>query len=523
MLTNWKINWLGLVTKSGMAVLVLLVLAACATNPVTGKNELSFISESQELAIGAQQYAPVRQSQGGDYRVDPQVQAYVDAVGQRLAAVSDRKLPYQFTVLNNSVPNAWALPGGKIAINRGLLVELTSEAELAAVLGHEIVHAAAKHGAQGMQRGMLLQGAIMATAIASQNSEYSNLAQLGASVGAQLVNQKYGRDAERESDQYGMLYMSRAGYDPLGAVKLQETFVKLSEGRNQDWLSGLFVSHPASQERLANNKEYAATLPAGGELGESRYQQNIHHLIKTKPAYQAYDDARKALQEGDTVQANTLLQKAISIEPKEGHFYSLQGDMLQRDKNYQAALRSYDQAIRLNEHFFYYFLKRGLVYDQLNDRAAAKSDLQRSIELLPSTDAYYVLGNIARAENQSNLAKEYYAKAAQNASEVGRAAFGELVELDLADNPAKYLRLRHGVNASARVMLEIGNPTPRDITGIVVALQYPASNGSTRQVNKALRGSLKAGQSTAVTLDIAIDPKRVSQLRSVIVAARVVN
>ena len=138
-----------------------LVLAACTINPVTGDRELALISAADEVAIGEQQYAPSQQMQGGDYTLDPQLTAYVAEVGQSLAAVSDRALPYEFVVLNSSVPNAWALPGGKIAVNRGLLVELQSEAELAAVLGHEIVHAAARHGALAMQRGMLLQGALL--------------------------------------------------------------------------------------------------------------------------------------------------------------------------------------------------------------------------------------------------------------------------------------------------------------------------------------------------------------------------
>src|SRR5690606_10441616 len=154
--------------------------------------------------------------------------------------VSDRKLPYEFVVLNNSVPNAWALPGGKIAVNRGLLTHLESESELAAVLGHEIVHAAAGHSANQMERGMLLQGLVLGTAIASSDSDYGQLFVMGANVGAQLVNLKYGRDAELEADHYGMVYMSRAGYDPEGAVKLQKTFVKLNEERRSDWLTGLF-------------------------------------------------------------------------------------------------------------------------------------------------------------------------------------------------------------------------------------------------------------------------------------------
>ena len=216
-------------------LLALLALAGCATNPVTGETELAIVPTSQQIAIGRQQYEPSQQMQGGAYTIDPALTQYVTDVGNRLAAVSDLDLPYEFEVLNSSVPNAWALPGGKIAINRGLLTELDSEAELAAVLGHEIVHAAAGHGAQAMTRGMIIQGALLATAVAvsaSDYANYSNLAIGAASVGAQLVTQKYGRDAERESDRYGMVYMQRAGYDPSAAVDLQETFVRLSQGRS---------------------------------------------------------------------------------------------------------------------------------------------------------------------------------------------------------------------------------------------------------------------------------------------------
>ena len=113
---------------------MLLCLAGCAVNPVTGKNELALVSESSEISIGTKQYLPSRQMQGGDYNTVPEIATYVKRVGQKLAAVSDRQLPYEFNVINDSTPNAWALPGGKIVINRGLLVELNSEAELAAPL-----------------------------------------------------------------------------------------------------------------------------------------------------------------------------------------------------------------------------------------------------------------------------------------------------------------------------------------------------------------------------------------------------
>jgi predicted Zn-dependent protease len=236
---------------------LLLTLSACGTNPVTGKREIQFVSEAQELQIGEQHYAPTRQSEGGDFKMVPELTTYVSEVGQKLAVVADRKLPYEFVVLNSSVPNAWALPGGKIAINRGLLTELRSEAELAAVLGHEIVHAAARHGAKAQERGTLLQaGLAVATIGAAVGGADQNVAGLliqGAGLGAQLVQTKYGRDQELEADLYGMRYMKGAGYDPWGAVTLQEAFVRLSSetgAKPQGFIEGLFASHPPSQERV---------------------------------------------------------------------------------------------------------------------------------------------------------------------------------------------------------------------------------------------------------------------------------
>ena len=188
----------------------LSLLLGCAVNPVTGKNELSLISPQQEIALGKKNYQPSRQSQGGDYYIDDQLQAYVAGVGKKIAAVSDRPdLPYEFKVLNNSVPNAWALPGGKIAINRGLLSYLEDESQLAAVLAHEIVHAAARHGAKTIERGTILQGALTAASISLEKNQTrnGNMVMEGANLGAQLISQGYSRSAELEADYFGILYI----------------------------------------------------------------------------------------------------------------------------------------------------------------------------------------------------------------------------------------------------------------------------------------------------------------------------
>ena len=479
-------------------------LSGCAVNPVTGKTELSLVSENWEIQVGENNYAPSRQSQGGDYLLDPELTSYVKGVGQRLAAVSDRPLPYDFEIINSSVPNAWALPGGKIAINRGLLTELGSEAELAAVLGHEIVHSAARHGAKGYQRGMLLQGAVMAAALSSRDSKYGQFAVLGASVAAQLINQKYGRSAELESDLYGTRYMSEAGYDPDAAVDLQETFVRLSGGRNPGFLEGLFASHPPSMERVEKNRETAASLPDGGEIGRERYQQKMATLIKQKPAYEAYDKGRKALSEDKAEEAESLAKEAIKLEPRESYFYGLLGDIDMSEKRYAKAVDHFSDAQARNDQFFYYPLQRGIARKELGLLDTAEADLQASINLLPTGNAFMALGEIAESQGDINKAKDYYAKAGGSGGAAGQAAQDALVRLDLPTAPGKYLRLADGLDADGQVIVELANPTRQTVGNIQLVIDYLDNRGRARQLVRPLRGSLPPGK--AQRIEIGLGP-----------------
>ncbi len=167
---------------------VSFVLSGCSVNPVTGEKNfiLPNLDENWEREVGQQMYAPMRQSQGGDYILEPELTDYVESVGNRLAAQAKRDLPYEFHILNDSVPNAWALPGGKIVVNRGLLTELNSEAELAAVLGHEIVHADAAHGARQQSKGMLTQVGMVAAMIFGSSMADSEMGQQVAMIVPQL-------------------------------------------------------------------------------------------------------------------------------------------------------------------------------------------------------------------------------------------------------------------------------------------------------------------------------------------------
>ena len=474
--------------------LALGALAGCAVNPVTGKRELTLVSEAQEIQLGNENYAYMQQAGGGEYDVDPELTAYVQGIGKRLAAVSDRPLPYEFVVLNSSVPNAWALPGGKIAINRGLLTELDSEAELAAVLGHEIVHAAARHSARQMERGMLLQAAVLGTAIMSSDSDYANLAVGGASVGAQLISQSYGRSAELEADYYGMQYMSRAGYDPQGAVSLQQTFLRLSEGRRTDWLSGLFASHPPSQERVDANTRTAASLPPGGETGEARLHAAMEQTLDTRPAYDAYDEGRKALADKNSVQALQKAEQAIGLFADEAHFYGLRGDARYVAGQYDMAVSNYDIAIRRRPGFFQYHLQRGLAKEKLGNGAAARADLEQSNRLFPTAAAHDALGDLAARAGNRAEAIEHYRVVAGSGGDAGKQATAKLVRLDIGDNPGQYLRAGCYADSNGNLVVALQNPTPVAVGDIRYAVEYRDSAGNPRSREDLLRGPLAAGQ-----------------------------
>ncbi|WP_157736284.1 M48 family metalloprotease [Granulosicoccus antarcticus] len=498
-------------------MLSMLVLSACVQNPVTGKKDFLLVSEDWEMQVGAREYLPQRQAQGGDYVVDPSVEAYVKSVGQRLAAHSDRKLAYEFHVINDSTPNAWALPGGKISINRGLLVRLKSESELAAVLGHEIVHAAAKHGAKGQTRGIGLQVGIMTASILGAREGYGQQVQLVSSVGAQIINSQYGQGAELESDRYGMDYMAKAGYDPQGAVELQRTFVALSKGQRSDSLSRLFASHPPSEKRVAQNIKTASGLSKGGKVGQSEYRRAMARLFKTEKAYKDFDMAQLAFQKKNSKQASALLREAMRIEPNEAHFHSLMGDIALSQRHLSSAKRSFDKAISLNDKFYYYYLQRGKINELQKNSRAAQADYANSIKLLPTTAAQLSLGQYAERAGKLSVAKRYYAMAAQATGDEASKARASLMRLDPPVGPETTLLVRQGLTSRGTFAIELINQTSRDIG--FVKLGISARSGSRQQLH-SVRQVIPAGQRHQIDTKRRLTQQQANQLRVVILEAR---
>lgn len=410
----------------GICILI-LVTHGCAVNPVTGKRELSIISAEQEVSMGKQNYLPYQQQQGGAYSVDPNLNRYINDVGKRLAAVSDRAgLPYEFVVINNSVPNAWALPGGKIAINRGLLMQLEDEAQLAAVLAHEIVHAAAKHSVQKMQQDMVLGITIQAASAAAQSTGYGDTIAAGAGLGAGLWSAKYGRSQELQSDEVGMKYMKAAGYDPLAAVELQETFVRLSQQSNSSAMSNLFASHPPSQERVEKNKATAKSLGAGGNRNRAQYQNAIAQIKKDDDAYKQYDAAIKKAVDGDLSGALNLIDSAIKKQGDEALFHATRGQILMSQKQYADAESAFLKAKQVNPDYYLSHLGLGLSAYQNKRMSAAKTHLLASAKLLPTQTAIYHLGEAELALGNTEAAIGYFQSAAQQGGELGNKAQAKL-------------------------------------------------------------------------------------------------
>lgn len=485
-------------------VLLASVIAACTVNPVTGAREISIISPSQAIAMGVQQYEPGQQSQGGVYQIDPDLNDYVSEVGQKLAAVSEvPNLPYEFVVLNNGVPNAWALPGGKIAINRGLLVELEDEAQLAAVLGHEIVHAAANHGASQMSRSTLLNVGLLAGTVLTQDSQYSDLISMGSQIGAAAWMASYGRDDELESDEYGMNYMAEVGYDPYAAIELQETFVRLSEGRSSDFISGLFASHPPSQQRVDANREHAANLPNGGVRNRDLYQRAIAQILIDQPAYEAQDKAVEALNNEDADLALEYLDQAVSLQPDEGQFWELRGHAWKMKNNFNNAETAFSTAIDKNPNYYQHWLVRGLLRKEMGKNQQAQQDLERAEELLPTSSGAYALGELAEARNDMQTAMSYYSSAASAGGTVGQLANNKIVRYELPNNPSKYIATGLGTDSSGQILLLVRNDSGIAVQGVTLRLTQ-ISSGMYQDYN--LGGSLDPNQQGSQTTGIVADP-----------------
>ncbi|MCZ2101510.1 MAG: M48 family metalloprotease [Chitinophagales bacterium] len=268
------------------AVLTLMI-TSCARNPVTGKKELSFMSESQELSLG-QSSDPQIVAQYGLYE-HPTLQAFINEKGKEMGAISHRPtLNYEFKILDSPIVNAFAVPGGYVYFTRGIMAHFNNEAEFAGVLGHEIGHIAAKHGARQQRDQILGQVLLIGGIVLSEKfRQFADVAQTG--VG--LLMLKYSRDHETESDKLGVEYSTKIGYDAREMSGFFQTLKKLSgdEGSIHSFLS----THPDPGDRYTKTGAWATDIQKNMDVSKlkvnrDQYLRRIDGMIYGDDPKQGY-------------------------------------------------------------------------------------------------------------------------------------------------------------------------------------------------------------------------------------------
>ena len=322
------------------------LVAACATNPVTGKREISLVSEQQEIQMGQEGAQQVAQEVG--LINDQALQNYLQSIGSAIATKSERpNLPWTFRAIDDPSPNAFALPGGYIFVTRGLLDLMNNEAELATVLGHEIGHVTARHSVQQMSQQQLAQLALGVGAILSPT-----VAQLGeaASQGLGLLFLKYGRDDERQADDLGFRYALNQGYDVRYMDDVFRSLQRLGEASKESPLPSWLATHPGEAERIQTIDTKLAQLQpsqlANAKVNAQQYMQRISGLV-----YGA--DPRNGFFQGNTFyhpdlrfqitlpsgwQGQNLSQAVIAVSPQQDGIIQL---TLAQGNSPEAAARAF--------------------------------------------------------------------------------------------------------------------------------------------------------------------------------------
>jgi predicted Zn-dependent protease len=249
-------------------LILILLVTGCATTGPGGKTSLIFIGSDTEVSIGQEMDASVRK----DNKVlqDEAWQNYINEVGQKIVAVCDRKdIEYHFTVIDSNIVNAFATPGGYLFFYTGLLKEMENEAELAAVVAHEISHVVARHSVKRLQAAMGVS--LLEQLVFGQNQDALKVA---VDIGLGLSFAGYSRSNENEADNFGIQYMTEAGYNPEGAITMFEKLANMSQG-DPNFFEKLSMSHPDTQDRIAKSKALIASmkpLPEGLQLHSQKYK-----------------------------------------------------------------------------------------------------------------------------------------------------------------------------------------------------------------------------------------------------------
>jgi len=264
-----------------------LWLAGCQVDPVTGRKTFNTLGPGQALALGEQAAPQYVEAFGGQVD-DPALREYVSQLGQKIAGVSHTPdLPWQFYLLDSSMVNAFAVPGGHVFVTRGLMSLFDSEAELAAVLAHEVTHVVRGHSGQQLARAQALQLglAIGGAASGAEGQELQRIYNIGGQVGTLAFLLPFSREHEDQADATGVLYLVRAGYEPAAMVRVLE--ILEAQSRKTGRAPLIFSTHPYPEQRAQTIRQLIQSRYSGPdvphELGQDRYQREALDRLAKLP------------------------------------------------------------------------------------------------------------------------------------------------------------------------------------------------------------------------------------------------
>lgn len=315
-------DFLWLMGCAGATVMTAPLTGCVSVDPVTGERGFVLMSEQQEIAID-KQHAPHQFSSDYGVTQDTALNQYLESVGMQIAQTSHRPhMPYNFQIVNATYVNAYAFPGGSIAATRGILLEMENEAELAALIGHEVAHVNARHSAERATRSQVA-GILASTAaiITSQSdySEYTEIVNTLGGMGAGALLARYSRDNEREADELGLEYMVKSGQNPQGMVELME-MLNGTKQREPSIIERMFSSHPMSSERYQTavdqvNNQYGAEKKR--PLNRERYMDHTASLRKIKSSIENIQAAEKEMNQKNFSAAEALFDSALKQAPND--------------------------------------------------------------------------------------------------------------------------------------------------------------------------------------------------------------
>ena len=415
--------------RTTAALGLVVMVASCTVNPVTGDRQLDLMGEAQEIQLGAALYPQYTAQSYGEVQ-DADLQTFVGEVGDRLAAVGHRpQLPWSFNAVNDPAVNAYALPGGKISITRGLLARMQSEDEMAAVLGHETGHVTARHAAQQYTRQVLSQLALVGAAVYMEVEDVDNrgLYLLGGTLGAQLALAHYSREQERQSDFLGFEYMSQVGYNPEGMVDLMETLASTHQ-RSPSFLEQMFASHPMTSERIDIARQRVANASpdlTDRPLQTETFNASAAGVKKQREAYDRVVEARELVSKDSLDEARRLLQQSADEWRDDGLLRIFLASVLVRQERREAALTAASKATVDAPRIFMVQANGARIFLSEDRWGPALEALDRADLILPEMpDVRYYRARCLEELGREREAAEAYLWVARNApdTELGRAA-----------------------------------------------------------------------------------------------------